>query len=132
GFAGAGGAPAGAGAAGCRVVVRAHGGPPVPSEVTAEIVAGALASAGAPSGAFGLVHGVQAGLRLLRHPAVAAAGFTGSTSGGVGRGRSAAGRPGPTPLFGGRRSGGPPRGAARGGVGPPGARPRSPPGTPAR
>src|SRR5262249_42050131 len=98
-FSVAGGDTASALAAGCPVVVKAHEGHPVTSDVTAEIVAGALASAGAPSGAFGLVHGVQAGLRLLRHPAVAAAGFTGSTSGGLAPGRSAAGRPGPPPLL---------------------------------
>ena len=50
--------------------------------MTAEVVARALASAGAPAGTFGLVHGVQAGLRLLRHPDIAAAGFTGSTAAG--------------------------------------------------
>ena len=57
--------------------MKAHEGHPVTSDVTAEIVAGALASAGAPAGTFGLVHGVQAGLRLLQHPAVAAAGTPG-------------------------------------------------------
>src|SRR5215470_12570216 len=55
-------------AAGCPVVVKAHEGHPVTSDVTAGIVAEALAAAGAPVGTFGLVHGIQAGLRLLRHP----------------------------------------------------------------
>src|SRR5580692_1149743 len=82
-FSVAGGDTASALAAGCPVVVKAHEGHPVTSDVTAEIVAGALASVGAPAGTFGLIHGVQAGLRLLRHPAVAAAGFTGSTGGGL-------------------------------------------------
>src|SRR6267154_602072 len=72
-FSVAGGDTASALAAGCPVVVKAHEGHPVTSDVTAEIVAGALASGGAPAGAFGLVHGVQAGLRLLQHPAIAAA-----------------------------------------------------------
>jgi NADP-dependent aldehyde dehydrogenase len=87
-------------AAGCPVVVKAHEGHPVTSSLTAEIVAGALASAGAPAGTFGLVHGVQAGLRLLRHPAVAAAGFTGSTVGGLALAKIAAERPVPIPFYG--------------------------------
>src|SRR6476659_1864947 len=61
-FSVAGGDTASALAAGCPVVVKAHEGHPVTSDVTAEIVAGALAAAGAPSDAFGLVHGVEAGL----------------------------------------------------------------------
>ena len=99
-FSVAGGDTASALAAGCPVVVKAHEGHPVTSDVTAEIVAGALASAGAPSGAFGLVHGVEAGLRLLRHPAIAAAGFTGSTAGGLALARIAAERPVPIPFYG--------------------------------
>ena len=82
-FSVAGGDTASALAAGCPVVVKAHEGHPVTSDVTAEIVTGALAAAGAPAGTFALVHGVQAGLRLLRHPDIAAAGFTGSTAGGL-------------------------------------------------
>ena len=95
-----GGDTASALAAGCPVVVKAHEGHPVTSDVTAEIVAGALASAGAPAGTFGLVHGVQAGLRLLQHPAVAAAGFTGSTGGGLTLAKIAAERPVPIPFYG--------------------------------
>ena len=87
-------------AAGCPVVVKAHEGHPVTSQECAEIVTGALASAGAPAGVFGLVHGVQAGLRLLRHPAIAAAGFTGSTAGGLALARIAAQRPVPIPFYG--------------------------------
>ena len=99
-FSVAGGDTASALAAGCPVVVKAHEGHPVTSDVTAEVVAGALASAGAPSGAFGLVHGVQAGLRLLKHPDIAAAGFTGSTAGGLALARICAERPVPIPFYG--------------------------------
>ena len=95
-----GGDTASALAAGCPVVVKAHEGHPVTSQVCAEIVTGALASAGAPAGVFGLVQGVQAGLRLLRHPAIAAAGFTGSTAGGLALARIAAQRPVPIPFYG--------------------------------
>jgi NADP-dependent aldehyde dehydrogenase len=87
-------------AAGCPVVVKAHEGHPVTSDVTAEIVTEALASAGAPPGTFGLVHGVQAGVRLLRHPLIAAAGFTGSTAGGLALARICAERPVPIPFYG--------------------------------
>ncbi len=99
-FSVAGGDTASALAAGCPVVVKAHEGHPVTAALTAEVVAGALASAGAPAGTFGLVHGVQAGLRLLRHPAVAAAGFTGSTGGGLALAKIAAERPVPIPFYG--------------------------------
>jgi NADP-dependent aldehyde dehydrogenase len=99
-FSVAGGDTASALAAGCPVVVKAHEAHPVTSDLTAEIIAGALAAAGAPAGTFALVHGVQAGLRLLRHPAVAAAGFTGSTAGGLTLARVCAERPVPIPFFG--------------------------------
>src|SRR5580700_1656555 len=99
-FSVAGGDTASALAAGCPVVVKAHEAHPVTSDLTAEIIAGALAAAGAPAGTFALVHGVQAGLRLLRHPAVAAAGFTGSTAGGLALARVCAERPVPIPFFG--------------------------------
>ena len=99
-FSVAGGDTASALAAGCPVVVKAHEAHPVTSDVTAEIVAQALASAGAPAGVFGLVHGVQAGLHLLRHPDLAAAGFTGSTAGGLALARICAERPVPIPFYG--------------------------------
>ena len=99
-FSVAGGDTASALAAGCPVVVKAHEAHPVTSDVTAEVVSAALASAGAPAGTFGLVHGVQAGLRLLRHPDIAAAGFTGSTAGGLALARICAERPVPIPFYG--------------------------------
>src|SRR5579875_243240 len=99
-FSVAGGDTASALAAGCPVVVKAHENHPATSDLTAKIVAGALAAAGAPPGTFGLVHGVQAGLRLLRHPGVAAAGFTGSAGGGLALARICAQRPVPIPFYG--------------------------------
>src|SRR3984957_19603570 len=86
-FSVAGGDTASALAAGCPGVGEAHEAHPVTSDLTAEIVTGALALAGAPAGVFGLVHGVQAGLQLLRHSDLAAAGVTGATAGGVGPAR---------------------------------------------
>jgi NADP-dependent aldehyde dehydrogenase len=81
-------------------VVKAHEAHPVTSDLTAEVVTQALASAGAPAGVFGLVHGVEAGLRLLRHQDIAAAGFTGSTAGGLALARVCAERPVPIPFYG--------------------------------
>jgi NADP-dependent aldehyde dehydrogenase len=99
-FSVAGGDTASALAAGCPVVVKAHEAHPGTSVLTAAIVSAALASAGAPSGTFALVHGVEAGLRLLRHPAITAAGFTGSTAGGLALARVCAERDVPIPFFG--------------------------------
>jgi NADP-dependent aldehyde dehydrogenase len=95
-----GGDTASALAAGCPVVVKAHEAHPGTSVLTAAIVSSALAAAGAPSGTFALVHGVEAGLRLLRHPAITAAGFTGSTAGGLALARVCAERDVPIPFFG--------------------------------
>jgi NADP-dependent aldehyde dehydrogenase len=99
-FSVAGGDTASALAGGCPVVVKAHEGHPVTSDLTAEVMTAALASAGAPAGTFALVHGVEAGLRLLRHPDIAAAGFTGSTAGGLALARICAERPVPIPFYG--------------------------------
>jgi NADP-dependent aldehyde dehydrogenase len=87
-------------AAGCPVVVKAHEGHPRTSVLTAGIVTSALASAGAPAGTFGIVFGVDAGTALLRHPAVSAAGFTGSARGGLALAAICAQRPVPIPFFG--------------------------------
>jgi NADP-dependent aldehyde dehydrogenase len=99
-FSVAGGDTASALAAGCPVIVKAHEGHPRTSVATGEVVARALADADAPDGVFGLVYGVQAGVRLLRHPALAAAGFTGSARGGLALQRICAEREVPIPFFG--------------------------------
>jgi NADP-dependent aldehyde dehydrogenase len=99
-FSVAGGDTASALAAGCPVVVKAHEGHPRTSELTARIVATALSGAGAPDGVFGIVYGVDAGLRLLQHPAIAAAGFTGSARGGMELARICAQREVPIPFYG--------------------------------
>ncbi len=99
-FSVAGGDTASALAAGCPVIVKAHEGHPRTSVATGDVIARALADAGAPAGLFGMVYGVQAGVRLLRHPALAAAGFTGSARGGLALQRICAGREVPIPFFG--------------------------------
>jgi NADP-dependent aldehyde dehydrogenase len=99
-FSVAGGDTASALAAGCPVVLKAHEAHPGTSVLTAAIVSAALESAGAPSGTFGIVYGVEAGPRLLRHPAITGAGFTGSTAGGLALARMCAERDVPIPFFG--------------------------------
>ncbi|MBB3044526.1 aldehyde dehydrogenase family protein [Nocardioides soli] len=76
-------------AAGCTVVAKAH-----PAHVQTcvrleEIARTALAAAGAPDGTFAMVSGLQAGIDLVRSPAVAAVGFTGSQAGGLALWRAA-------------------------------------------
>lgn len=99
-FSVAGGDTASALAVGCPVVVKAHPGHPRTSARTAELVADALARAGAPRGAFTLVDGFDAGLALVDHPAIAAVAFTGSLRGGRALYDRAAARPDPIPFFG--------------------------------
>jgi NADP-dependent aldehyde dehydrogenase len=99
-FSVAGGDTASALAAGCPVIVKAHEGHPRTSDLTARLVTDALANVGAPDGTFALIHGVDAGLALLRHPDITAAGFTGSTPGGLFLAGVCAGRPRPIPFFG--------------------------------
>jgi NADP-dependent aldehyde dehydrogenase len=77
-FSVAGGDTASALAAGCPVVVKAHPGHPNTSERVAKIVREALPY----PDLLGLVQGMQAGVDLVQHPSVVAAGFTGSVAGG--------------------------------------------------
>ncbi|KQQ65123.1 aldehyde dehydrogenase (NADP(+)) [Microbacterium sp. Leaf320] len=99
-FSVAGGDTASALAAGNPVVVKAHSGHPRLSARTAELVAAALESAGAPAGSLALVAGRDAGNALVQHPLVRAAGFTGSVSGGRALFDLASGRPDPIPFYG--------------------------------
>jgi NADP-dependent aldehyde dehydrogenase len=99
-FSVAGGDTASALAAGCPVVVKAHEGHPRTSLRTAQLVAAALAGAGAPEGVFAIVFGFEAGVALINHPAIAAAGFTGSARGGLALAKACAERPHPIPFYG--------------------------------
>ncbi|MEV6349067.1 aldehyde dehydrogenase (NADP(+)) [Actinoplanes sp. NPDC051851] len=95
-----GGDTASALAAGCPVVIKAHGSHPSTSQLCFDVLAGAADRFGAPAGTLGIVHGLQAGIDLVAHPAIRAVGFTGSTAGAralldvIGR------RPDPIPFFG--------------------------------
>ncbi|MGV9692865.1 aldehyde dehydrogenase (NADP(+)) [Streptomyces sp. NPDC003444] len=95
-----GGDTASALAAGCPVVVKVHPDHPATSELCASLLRRAAAEAGLPEDVVVLVHGFDAGVALVRHPLVAAAGFTGSVRGGRALFDAAAARPVPIPFHG--------------------------------
>ncbi|MEV5782895.1 aldehyde dehydrogenase (NADP(+)) [Streptomyces sp. NPDC052287] len=99
-FSVAGGDTASALAAGCPVVVKAHPDHPGLSELVAAVLRRAAGRHGIPAGVVGLVHGFEAGVELVRHPLVTAAGFTGSVRGGRALFDAAAARPVPIPFHG--------------------------------
>jgi NADP-dependent aldehyde dehydrogenase len=87
-------------AAGCAVVVKAHSAHPNTSHETGRVVSAALAEGGAPAGLFSVIYGTQSGVRLVQHPDVKAAGFTGSIGGGRALYDLANSRPDPIPFYG--------------------------------
>ena len=80
-----GGDTAAALAAGCSVVIKAHPGHPQLSQQTYALIRQVLAAQNLPAGLVGMVQGAsnEVGVQLVRHPAIAAAAFTGSTRGGA-------------------------------------------------
>jgi NADP-dependent aldehyde dehydrogenase len=95
-----GGDTASALAAGCPVVVKAHPDHPATSALCAGLLRRAAVEAGLPADTVVLVHGFEAGVALVQHPLVAAAGFTGSIPGGRALYDAAAARPRPIPFHG--------------------------------
>ncbi|RKT04028.1 NADP-dependent aldehyde dehydrogenase [Streptomyces sp. 3211.6] len=95
-----GGDTASALAAGCPVVVKAHPDHPATSELCGELLRRAASASGLPADVVTVVHGFDAGLELIRHPLVSAAGFTGSIRGGRALFDAAAARPVPIPFHG--------------------------------
>ncbi|MFI1828512.1 aldehyde dehydrogenase (NADP(+)) [Streptomyces sp. NPDC020412] len=95
-----GGDTASALAAGCPVVVKAHPDHPATAELCATLLRRAAARAGLPEDVVAVVHGFDAGVTLVGHPTVAAAGFTGSVRGGRALFDAAAARPVPIPFHG--------------------------------
>ena len=100
-FSVAGGDTASALAAGCPVVVKAHQAHPGTSEIIAAAVTRAVAVSGLPAGVFSMVFadGATVGTELVRHPAVAAVGFTGSRRAGLALVAAAASRLVPIPVY---------------------------------
>jgi acyl-CoA reductase-like NAD-dependent aldehyde dehydrogenase len=95
-----GGDTASALAAGCPVVVKAHGSHPAVSAEVARLAARVVAERGLPEGVFALVQGVESGTAALRDRRITACGFTGSTTGGRALFDLAAARPDPIPFYG--------------------------------
>jgi NADP-dependent aldehyde dehydrogenase len=95
-----GGDTASALAAGCPVVVKAHPDHPATSVLTADLLRQAAVSVGLPADTVVLLHGFEAGVELVKHPLVSAAGFTGSVRGGRALFDAAAARPRPIPFHG--------------------------------
>ncbi|MBT2471917.1 aldehyde dehydrogenase (NADP(+)) [Streptomyces sp. ISL-66] len=95
-----GGDTASALAAGCPVVVKVHPDHPATSELCASLLRRAAVAAGLPAEVVAVVHGFDAGLELIRHPLVTAAGFTGSIRGGRALFDAASARPVPIPFHG--------------------------------
>ena len=100
-FAVAGGDTASAFAAGCPVIVKGHPGHPATSELFAGAINRAVKASGFPPGFFSLLQGQghEVGAALVRHPRLAAVGFTGSLRGGRALFDLAAARPKPIPVY---------------------------------
>ncbi|QNB01451.1 aldehyde dehydrogenase (NADP(+)) [Massilia sp. Se16.2.3] len=100
-FSVAGGDTASALAAGCPVVVKAHGAHPGTSELVGKAVQAAVKAAGLPEGVFSMLHGDgrTIGQAPVAHPAIKAVGFTGSRQGGLALVRTAQARPEPIPVY---------------------------------
>ncbi|UUZ78572.1 aldehyde dehydrogenase (NADP(+)) [Polaromonas sp. P1(28)-13] len=97
-----GGDTASALAAGCPVVVKAHSGHLLLSNRVFGLVQQVLKSQNLPTGLIGMIQGggSDVGVRLVRHPAIAAGAFTGSTRGGAALQAEANARPRPIPFYG--------------------------------
>jgi len=99
-FSVAGGDTASAFAAGNPVVVKAHPAHPGTSELVGAAIGRAAKNCGLADGIFSLVFGgVRAGTMLVQHPAIKAAGFTGSRVAGLGLLKVAQNRPEPIPFY---------------------------------
>lgn len=101
-FSTAGGDTASALAAGCPVVLRGHSAHPATGEIIAQAIDAAIQKCGLHPGVFSLIQGggFEVGQALVRHPLIAAVGFTGSLRGGRALYDLCAQRPEPIPFFG--------------------------------
>jgi NADP-dependent aldehyde dehydrogenase len=86
-------------AAGCAVVAKSHPFHPRTSEAAVATVRAALVARGWPAASVQLVHGLEAGARLVEDPRVRAAAFTGSRRGGRALFDIACRRPCPIPFY---------------------------------
>ncbi|MES2980072.1 MAG: aldehyde dehydrogenase (NADP(+)) [Pseudomonadota bacterium] len=97
-----GGDTAAALAAGCPVVIKAHSGHLLLSNRVFGLIQTVLKAQNLPAGLIGMVQGggTDVGVQLVRHPAIAAGAFTGSTRGGAALQAEANARPRPIPFYG--------------------------------
>ncbi|MCS5735979.1 aldehyde dehydrogenase family protein [Herbiconiux daphne] len=95
-----GGDTASAIAAGSPVVIKAHGSHLLTSQLSFDVLQAAADAVGAPPGTFGIVYGQDAGLALVKHPAIKAASFTGSLFAAESLQSAINTRPDPIPFFG--------------------------------
>jgi NADP-dependent aldehyde dehydrogenase len=99
-FSTAGGDTAAALAAGCPVVVKAHGAHLGVNALVAEAISMAVERCQLPPGIFSSVQGPNTvGQALVQHPLIKAVGFTGSHRGGMALVQLAAERPEPIPVY---------------------------------
>jgi NADP-dependent aldehyde dehydrogenase len=100
-FSVAGGDTASALAAGNPVIVKAHPAHPGTSEMVASAIVRAAEESGMPAGVFSLLQGTShdLSLKVVRHPAACAVGFTGSLKGGRAIFDAAVQRQNPIPVF---------------------------------
>lgn len=98
-FSVAGGDTASALAAGCPIVVKAHPGHMVTSEMVGSAIEAAVRKAGMPAGTFNMIFGDKVGAQLVQEPEIKAVGFTGSQNGGRALFDLAAARAEPIPVF---------------------------------
>lgn len=99
-----GGDTASALAAGCPVIVKGHPSHPGTGELVAAAITRAVQQSGLPTGTYSYLHAggsreLEVGKELITHPAIKAAGFTGSLNGGMALARLGASRPDPIPVF---------------------------------
>lgn len=98
-FSTAGGDTVAALAAGCPIVFKAHSGHMAAAEMIGEAIEKAINRCGMPKGTFNMVFGSKVGADIVKHPAIQAAGFTGSLEGGMALFNLAQNRPQPIPFF---------------------------------
>ena len=100
-FSVAGGDTASALAAGCPVIVKAHGAHPATSAIVGKAIQAAAKKTNMPDGVFSLLYGdgKTTGIQLVTHPAVKAVGFTGSYPAGKALFDAANARPVPIPVY---------------------------------
>ena len=100
-FSTAGGDTASALAAGCTVVVKGHPAHPATGALVAGAIHAAVKACGLPAGVFSHLTGpgIELGTELVKNPAIAAVGFTGSRAGGLALVKLAQAREVPIPVF---------------------------------